>query len=528
MNLNAPNSRAARTPRRLAGTVSILAVSVILLLIAVSSGCKSDPGAAARGFMAEGDAYAAQGKLKEASIEYRNALKEVPDLVDAHYQLGRVYLQTDEPEKAYQSFVRAANLDSSHADAHVKAGTLLLVAGDYREARALAERALKASPESADAHILLGNALAGLDNPSRALNQIEQAIHLDPTYAPAWTTLGALQFHGGKREQARQYFQKAVNLDPKSADARVALANYEWATGDTKAAEAALRATLQMAPQNRDAHRAMALLYLTTKRAKLAESHFQALATDPRGKLALADYYLGTAQEAAARHVLDELAAGDNKAHSRAARLRLATLEYSAGRKPEAHRIIDEILAEYPRSVEARNAKARMLLEEGSVQEAAEAARIAITFDAGSVAAHYTLGLTAIARERFDEAEREFSKVVELNPRAGAAQIQLARLGLAAGDAEGALRAAQKAVEATPEDPAATGTTRAQPARARRAREGSPDARLPDQQAAEYRRAPRGARLGPARSARSDPARGSRSPRRSDWRPPRSKHARAS
>ena len=51
-----------------------------------------------------------------------------------------------------------------------------------------------------------------------------------------------------------------------------------------------------------------------------------------------------------------------------------------------------------------------MLLDEGSVQEAAEAARTAITFDAGSVAAHYTLGLTAIALERFDEAEREFSE----------------------------------------------------------------------------------------------------------------------
>jgi tetratricopeptide (TPR) repeat protein len=444
MNLNAPNSRAARTPRRLAENVSIRAVGVMLLVIVVSSGCKGDPQAAARNFMAEGDAYAAQGKLKEASIEYRNALKAAPDLVEAHYQLGRIYLQTDEPEKAYQSFLRAANLDSSHADAHVKAGTLLLVAGDYREARALAERALKASPESADAHILLGNALAGLDNPSRALHQIEQAIHLDPTYAPAWTALGALQFQG------------AVDLDPKSADARVALANYEWAAGDTKAAEAALRATLLMAPQNPDAHRAIALLYLTTKRAKLAEPHFQALATDTRGKLALADYYLGTAQEAAARHVLNELAAGDNKAHSRAARLRLATLEYSAGRKPAAHRIVDEILAEHPRSVEARNAKARMLLDDGSVEEAAEAARTAITFDAGSVAAHYTLGLTAIARERFDEAEREFLKVAELNPRAGAAQIQLARLGLAAGDPERALRAAQKAVDATPEDPAAT------------------------------------------------------------------------
>ena len=283
-----------------------------------------------------------------------------------------------------------------------------------------------------------------------------------------------------------------------------------------------------MAPQNPDAHRALALLYLTTKRAKLAEPHFQALATDPRGKLALADYYLGTAQEAAARRVLDELAAGDNKTHSRAARLRLATLEYSAGRKPEAHRIIDEILAEHPRNVEARNAKARMLLDEGSVQEAAEAARTAITFDAGSVAAHYTLGLTAIARERFDEAEREFLKVVELNPRAGAAQVQLARLRLAAGDAEGALRAAQKAVEASTGGSGSHGAARPQPARAGRVREGSPDSRLPDQPGRRISPSSTRSSAGSCSIGATRRARGSRSRRRSDWRPPRSKHARAS
>ena len=319
-----------------------------------------------------------------------------------------------------------------------------------------------------------------------------------------------------------------MDLDPKSADARVALANYEWATGDTKAAEAALRATLGMAPQNPDAHRAMALLYLTTKRAKLAEPHFQALATDPRGKLALADYYLGTAQEAAARRVLDELAAGDNKAHSRAARLRLATLAYSAGRKPEAHRIIDEILAEHPRSVEARNAKARMLLDEGSVQEAAEAARTAITFDAGSVAAHYTLGLTAIARERFDEAEREFSKVVELNPRAGAAQIQLARLGLAAGDAEARPPGCS---EGGRSHTGGSGSHRyySPAASARKASSRRLTRRSPPKSAGS--RIPPGSTWSSAGSCwigAIRPARGSRSPRRSDWRPPRSKHARAS
>jgi len=153
--------------------------------------------------------------------------------------------------------------------------------------------------------------------------------------------------------------------------------------------------------------------------------------------------------------VLDELASGDSKSHSRAARLRLASLAYSSGQKPEAHRLVDEILSEHPKDAEARNAKARLLLEDGSIKEAAEAARAAIAADAESAAAHYTLGLTSIALEHFDDAEREFEKVLQLNPRAAAPQLQLARLRLASGDTGRAVSNARKAVEAMPTDPAA-------------------------------------------------------------------------
>ena len=287
------------------------------------------------------------------------------------------------------------------------------------------------------------------------MTQVEQAIHLDPTYAPAWTSLGAVRFHGGQRELAGKAFRKAVELTPASADARLALANYEWATGDTKAAEASLRMTLEMEPANTGAHRALALLYLTTRRARLAEPHFQALAADPRGKLALADFYSGTNQTAEAKAVLDELAQSDNKSDRRAAQLRLASLEYAAGRTANAHRIVDEILTEHPRDVAARNARARMLLKGGAVKEAAAEARTAIKFDAGSTDAHYTLGLAAVALQNYEEATRELQKVVELNPRASAAQMQLARLQLAAGENGRALSAAEKAVEANPDDPAA-------------------------------------------------------------------------
>ena len=146
-----------------------------------------------------------------------------------------------------------------------------------------------------------------------------------------------------------------------------------------------------------------------------------------------------------------------------------------------------------------------MLLDDGSVKEAAEAARTAITFDAGSVAAHYTLGLTAIALERFDEAEREFLKVVELNPRAAAQRRSNSRrLRLAAGDAEARPQCRPEGGRGHPGGSGSHGAARPQPARAR-ASSRRPTRRSPPRSAAaRYRRAPHRARLGPARSARLD------------------------
>ena len=118
-----------------------------------------------------GDGYVAQGKLKEAIIEYRNAVKIAPQSADAHFKLAKAYAQAEDPAKAYQSYARAAELDPARIEALISAGTILLVAGEYQEARGLAERALRSDANSAQAYVLLGNALAGMKNMSRAFAQ---------------------------------------------------------------------------------------------------------------------------------------------------------------------------------------------------------------------------------------------------------------------------------------------------------------------------------------------------------------------
>ena len=425
----------------------------VLSMATGAAGCSKDPQQAAREYTASGDSYTNQRQFKEAVIAYRNALKAVPNAADVRYKLGRAYEQSGDPVAAYSEFARAADLDPSNVDAQMRAGTILLVGREFDAARTRAELALKADPKHAPAHILLGNALAGLNETAPALRQIEQAISLEPSYAPAWTALGAVNFLGGRRAEAAHAFERAVELDPRSIDARLALANYQWAKGDTAATEQTLKTALGLEPGHQSAHRALALLYVTTRRAPEAEPHFRALATDSAGRLALADYYMGMGRNAEALTILQAVEKVSDKVDVRAARLRIAAVQYATGKKTDAHRTVDALIAERPRYAEARTAKARMLLSDGGVPaEAVAHAREAVKADPELPAAHYTLGLAALAAQHVQEAERAFEEAARISPRAAAAQLQLARIRLGRGDAGAAVSAAEAAVQQRPND----------------------------------------------------------------------------
>jgi Tfp pilus assembly protein PilF len=419
----------------------------------VSISCSVDPIARARKYVEQGDAYMARGQFKEAVLEYGNAVKVRADWAEAYYKRARAYASLNDPSHAYQAYSRAADLDPSNVDAQLQAGSLLLAAGEYEAARSRAQAALQKESKNPRAHILLGNALAGLKEIPRALREIEDAIALDPSYAPAWTALGAVRLRNGSAREAAAAFQRAVVLDPASIDARLSLANYQWAAGDVRAAERTLQDGLALDPNNELAHRALALLYVATRRPLEAEPHFKALAqrSDP-GRVALADFYVQLDRPDEAIAVLHIVEKSQDAAVARAARLRLAGIEYTHGRKSDGYRIVDALIKEKPHQIDARLAKARMLLGDGNPGQAAAQIGEALKRDSGSAEAHYLAGLAALAQKRTEEAELSFEQVTTLNPRAGVAHLQLARLRLGRGDMTRALVAAERAASLQPDD----------------------------------------------------------------------------
>ena len=425
---------------------------VVAIVLLWAGACSRDPQAKAQKYVARGDEYMAKQQTNRALIEYKRAVQAKPEWAEAHYKLAKAYELEADAINAYREYARTGDLDVSNTDAQVKAGVLLLAAGEFEAARTRAELALQGAPQSAPANILLGNALAGLNETDKAVKQIEQAISLDPSYAPAWTALGAVQFRAGTRPEAAAAFQKAVDLAPQSVDARLALANFQWATGEVSAAERTLKTALTIDNANSDVHRTLALLYLSTHRIPEAEPHFKALAAEPGGQLALADYYTGAGDRDKAMAVLRAVESGSNKEEARAATLRISTLEYSLGRKAEAYKMVDRVIHDTPKYAEARIAKARMLLMDKAFDQASKEAQEAVKLAAGSVGAQYTLGLTAVARNDHTAAEEAFQNVLKLNPRAAAARLQLARLQLARGEAEDALEAAEEVSRERPDD----------------------------------------------------------------------------
>ena len=314
---------------------------------------------------------------------------------------------------------------------------------------------LAAEPKNIEAQVLRANALAGLKNMDAAIEEINEAIALDPTKATTYANLGALEQVRGRGPEAEAAFKKAIEADSKSVIALLAYSNFLIASGRGQEAEGSIKQALGIEPKNTLANRALAALYMGSNRREEAEPVLKTLAEggDATSRLQLADYYLGMNRPKDAMPLLE--AVSKESAHFAEAKARIAAIQFAEGKKDEANKTVDEVLAKQPNNSMLLLAKSRLLLADRNVNEAVVKAKAAVTADPRSIAAHYTLGSLQASRGEAEEAMGSFREVLKLNPRAVAAQLQLSQLELSRGSSESSLQLAQDAVSNQPNNPLA-------------------------------------------------------------------------
>src|ERR1035437_8626560 len=75
---------------------SIRLVAVILAVLVGLASCSRDPNVVKKHYLESGNKYFDKGRYKEASIQYRNALKRDPKYGPAYYKLALVSLKTSD------------------------------------------------------------------------------------------------------------------------------------------------------------------------------------------------------------------------------------------------------------------------------------------------------------------------------------------------------------------------------------------------------------------------------------------------
>lgn len=421
-----------------------------LILAVVLSACAEDPNAQKQRHFEDGQQYLADGKLREAVLELRNAIAIDPRFGEARAKLAETYRKQGDGANALSEYVRAADLLPNDLPIQLVTGEYLLAARKVSDALARADAVLAKDPKNIEAHILRGNALGGLDQLEDALAEMEEALRLDPVRGATYTHLGLVESARGELEAAEAAFKRAVELAPTQVGGHLALANFYWAAGRLTEAEKALEAASALDPDDQGTNRALAVFALASGRVGQAEKYLKRIADlskAPSSIFTLAEYYIATRQSTHAVALLEPLANGSRVA---GAKQRLARAYAASGNVTKAQALVEEILAASPKDAETLLLKGQLLLDAQRGEEGLVVIKQAVEADPRAIGAQFTLGKVYAARGDIQGANAAFREVLRQNPAAAAARVELSLLELSSGTARASLTQAEQAVAKQP------------------------------------------------------------------------------
>lgn len=418
---------------------------------------------------------AARVQLKDregALADAEKALQVAPDSENAAALLASLYRQSGQPARAVEVVVAAQKRSPSSVDLRQVLATLYESVGEhdlaeeqlrqvvqlkpaelrYRTQLALSylrrkkldeaektfDEAVKALPSSTEAKLAYVRFLSTQRSIDRGTKALEGFIAREPKNFELQFGKGSLQERMGRADDALATYNKILAADEEGlqgVSARLHIAAIHVARQRFDDASKLIDEVLERNPQDNDALILRGNIALERKDAASAITDLRAVLRDqPRsvgllrtlarahlanGEPALAEDSLRTAMEAAPTDT--------------AVRIELAQLLTQSGRTEQAVPILEETVNSAPQNVQAREALVRGYIAGKDFDAARRSAEDLKLTSPESAAGPYLAGLIAHAQRRFDDAQREFEKALQLQPSAMDALTALTRLDIERG-----------------------------------------------------------------------------------------------
>jgi putative PEP-CTERM system TPR-repeat lipoprotein len=401
----------------------------------------------------------AQGDLRTAQIEYRNAVRNDPGsgflrlaLAGASLDLGdwdtaekearaaldrgydpggstavllRAYLASGRHAELLAGFPQPDATTAPAVAGQIAAarGLARLATGDRAAARAEIDVALRVAPGLAQSHFA-ASLLAGAegDRPG-ALAAADRAQAIEPDHAEALQQKARLLFAQGDRTGAIAALDRVIAQRPGSVPARIQRAEAYLLHGDAGAARRDVEAALRSAPGSVPALYLLAVLQTRAQDWRGADETLQRLGP-----------------------VLPGMPDG---------LLMQATVKRALGQADQARDAAQRFAARRPEDPRGARLLAALALEQGQPLDAIGALERVIQRGAGDMETFDLLARAQQAAGRPAEAAAALARAAAIATEDAALRVRLASLRLGIGDAAGAAAAARDALRLAPEQVAA-------------------------------------------------------------------------
>jgi len=449
--------------------LSIPCRNILALLVASAaiglSGCSVAKDALKKHYLDKGNALAAQGKHKEASLAFRKAIQRDANFGEAYYRLSLSELRIGgNPQRALMALQKTVRLQPENAEARSKLADIYLV-----------------------------SYMAQTEKPKALLDEVEGAanwfLSKDRNSFEGHKLKGYLAWYGGRRAEALQEFRAAAGRKDLDHDVTMATVQILALEGQQGEAERLARKMIARDPEFGSMYDLLFELFLRGHRydegeavlqakakalpresgplLQLAAHHFrlqkfEAMKGDlaritnqpgvfPTANLMVGDFYRAAGSvEEATRHYQQGLRSGgkDQAQYQK----RLASVLALQGKREEAARMYGEIARQEPQDKESLLAHANLLMD-SDVEEATKEFESLVKQMPNNPVAHFNLGRARAARRQNEAASREFREAIRLRRDYMPARMALTQLELDSGRNKEALELANEALSLDARNP---------------------------------------------------------------------------
>ncbi len=427
----------------------------ISLCLASFVGCSRDPNVRKQRYFESGQRYFDKGKYREALIQFGNAVQVDGRFVEAHHQMARAYLRTQQWTPAYHELVRTIELQPENYDARLDLVNLLIAGRDLKQAQEQTDWLIEKQPGSAMAHATYADLLAAEDKTPAATQEIQKAISLDPSRWEWYLNLGSMQIKTNQAEAAEFNFRKAVELNPKSITPRLVLAGYYESRGNFSASESQLKSAMGDDPKNPEPLAALVRVYMTQGKKEQAEEALKPARRDfpdnSVGYRMLGDFYfaIGDVDRAMAEYT----AVYREHPNDLQVKKNYTQLLILKNQLDDASKIDNEILKVSQSDKDGLVFRGQIQIRQGNAKEAINTLQAALRGDPNYGAAYYHLGVAFDHVGDAAQAESAYQNAARVDPDLSEAHLAIAKYAVQRGDMAALEQSADQLIRLRPAAP---------------------------------------------------------------------------